>query len=291
MPTPPRTDIRPLRTHAELRQCLALQRATWGERFDDAVPASILSVVQRIGGVAAGAFDEAGQMLGFVFGITGVEQGRIVHWSDMLAVIPEARDRGIGRMLKQYQRRMAESVGAEVMYWTYDPLVARNAHLNIDILGARPTEYVRDMYGDTGSVLHAGIGTDRFVVAWPLGRPAAPDPDRPDDARALAAPVLNALPDEPGAAPAPVDAERLPDVVRVAIPLDIQAVLARDERRAAAWRASTREALERALALGYRVTRFVRDDAHGFYVLTPSSRSRAAAEAAAPGATDPGSPR
>ena len=250
-PTP---TVRPLRTHAEYRACVALQRATWGERFDDAVPASILGVVQRIGGVSAGAFDEADRMLGFVFGMTGVQDGRIVHWSDMLAVIPEARDRGVGRMLKSYQRRMAEAVGAEVMYWTYDPLVARNAHLNINVLGARPVEYVRDMYGDTGSVLHAGLGTDRFVVAWPLG-PGADRRSMPDDAE---------MPDDAG----PDGGALSDDLVRVEIPLDIHAVLARDAGRAAAWRAATREALERALALGYRVTGFARDDTHGAYLLT-----------------------
>ena len=42
-------------------------------------------------------------MLGFVFGMTGVQEGRLVHWSDLLAVRPEARDRGIGRRLKLFQ--------------------------------------------------------------------------------------------------------------------------------------------------------------------------------------------
>ena len=32
---------------------------------------------------------------------------------------------------------VAAAVGAEVMYWTYDPLVSRNAHVNFNRLGAR----------------------------------------------------------------------------------------------------------------------------------------------------------
>src|SRR4051794_9386239 len=84
----PEIDIRPLRSLDELRACVALQRETWGDEFTDVVPASILKVSQRVGGVAAGAFDGDGKLLGFVYGLTGVENGQIVHWSDMLAVRP-----------------------------------------------------------------------------------------------------------------------------------------------------------------------------------------------------------
>src|SRR5690242_14579317 len=57
-------DIRALSTHDELEACVALQRDTWGQEFSDVVPASILKVSQRIGGVAVGAFDENGALLG-----------------------------------------------------------------------------------------------------------------------------------------------------------------------------------------------------------------------------------
>src|SRR3954453_23974488 len=160
-------DIRPLRTLDELRACVSLQRETWGNEFTDVVPTSILKVSQRVGGVAAGAFDDENALLGFVYGLTGVERGRIVHWSDMLAVRPEARNIGLGRRLKEYQRQFVRELGASVIYWTFDPLVARNAHLNFNRLGVRLTEYVEDMYGVTDSVLHGGMATDRLVVAWP----------------------------------------------------------------------------------------------------------------------------
>ena len=155
-------DIRELATHAEYQACVALQYETWGRDFRDAVPASILLVSQRLGGVAAGAF--AGQRLvGFVFGITGVERGAIAHWSDMLAVRGDAQNMGVGRRLKEFQRRRCAEVGARVIYWTYDPLVARNAHLNFNVFGVHVTEYVPEMYGhETGSELHRGVGTDRY---------------------------------------------------------------------------------------------------------------------------------
>jgi predicted GNAT superfamily acetyltransferase len=276
-------DIRPLRTLDELTACVELQRATWGDEFSDLVPASILKVSQRVGGVAAGAFDGDGRLLGFVFGLTGIERGRIVHWSDMLAVRADARDLGLGRLLKEYQRDAVRALGGTVIYWTYDPLVARNAHLNFNKLGVRVDEYVEQMYGDTDSLLHRGLGTDRFVVAWPVSR-------HDSDALALqsrklssdssretrAAPLVN--PDlADGSVP---DLELIqrarPRFLRVAIPRDIAAVQSHSLELAGRWRRSTRRAFQWALARGYAVRGVDADGAEErcYYVLT-SDASRA----------------
>src|SRR5581483_6808097 len=143
--------------------------------FSERVPAALLKVAQRIGGIAAGAFAPDGRIVGFVFGLTGIENGEIVHWSDMLAVHADFRDHGIGRHLKEFQRATLAPLGVTRIYWTFDPLVARNAHLNLNRLGARVVEYVPDMYGaETSSSLHRGVGTDRFVVAWSINGTAAP---------------------------------------------------------------------------------------------------------------------
>ena len=66
----------------------------------------------------------------------GIKGGEIVHWSDMLAVRTSVQNRGIGRRLKEFQRQAVAKLGATVIYWTYDPLVARNAHLNFNVFGA-----------------------------------------------------------------------------------------------------------------------------------------------------------
>ena len=265
-------EIRPLATHAELRACVALQHETWGADFGEAVPPAILKVSQRLGGVAAGAFDRRGRLLGFVFGLTGVERGRVVHWSDMLAVRPDRRDAGLGRRLKAWQRDAAVAAGAELMYWTADPLVARNAHLNLNRLGARVHEYVEDMYGDSASVLHRGLGTDRVVMAWPLAGPPpasrCPDGDPAALPAALRdAPLLGAPEDAAPVPPAdapPAAADRIP------IPRDIHGVVAADPAAAARWRAASRAAFRWALARGFGVVGVHRDDAglRAYYVLT-----------------------
>ena len=226
--------IRPLETRAEYEACVALQRDIWGRDFVDVVPATILMVSQQVGGVASGAFDAEGRLVGFVFGISGVRNGVTAHWSDMLAVRPEARGCGLGRRLKLHQRELLLALGIERVYWTFDPLVARNARLNLTMLGASPLEYVPNMYGDTGSRLHRGLDTDRFIVEWRLEDPEvkralARTPARLP-AAALEGPIVTVAHPSPQVGTVPVDivdpadsAVPLPDApwVRVEIPADL----------------------------------------------------------------------
>jgi chorismate synthase len=263
-------EIRSLTTQADYHACVELQLETRGRNFEDAVPPSIMLVSQKLSGVAAGAFDKDGRLMGFVYGMTGVENGIVVHWSDMLAVRPEVRNLGVGRRLKEFQRRAVAAVGGRVIYWTYDPLVARNAHLNLNVFGVRLVEYVRDMYGQGTSDLHRGIGTDRFVVAWPVNdaeleaRRKATSEARLDDAYS-SAPVFGDVENGGGAAPRGIGSQPL---IRIAIPLDVSLLQRSDGKRAAAWRASTRSAFELALAK-YDVAGFMVDAERerGFYLL------------------------
>jgi predicted GNAT superfamily acetyltransferase len=262
--------IRDLATHDEYLACLALQDETWGTTFSERVPPAILRVSQRIGGVCAGAFDADGGLVGFVFGMTGVQDGRIVHWSDMLAVREGFRGRRLGEQLKYYQRDKVRTLGAELMMWTYDPLVARNAHLNINRLGAFPVEYVPDMYGSqTGSALHGGLPTDRLIVAWDLTDSS------------VAHPRSAAESDAAGRFVNPLGADGLPGALaadatgafRIQVPRDFQSEQRSGTDRAPRWRFAVRESFVTLFQRGYRVTHFVvpRDDQLPYYVLTPPS--------------------
>ena len=244
--------IRDLKTHDELHACVALQRETWGENFSETVPPAILQVAQYVGGLAAGAFNEKDELIGFVFGLTGVEQssqGIIpVHWSDMLAVRKSERNRGIGERLKRYQRDVLLERGVQKVYWTFDPLDAKNAYVNFVRLGIIAHEYRKDMYGQTDSPLHQGIGTDRLIAVWPI-------------ASKRVAQRLD------GVRPRP----RPDHVTRIDVPLDIHDINAREPQVARRWRDRTRAEFNRWFEQGYIVVDFVREAAHGSYLLLPSS--------------------
>jgi len=263
--------IRPLETLEERAACVALQEETWGQDFRDRVPGSILMVAQEVGGVASGAFDD-GELVGFVFGLTGVRDGRLVHWSDMLAVRPTHRGRGLGLALKLHQRERLLPLGVETVLWTFDPLESRNAHLNLRRLGAIARTYHRDLYGPPDSPLHAGLGTDRLVAEWHIGSDRvrrriegtghAGEREAGRERQTAAAGVAEAVPGEApllnpprSGDPYPHPSENVADpagpAVRVAVPRDIQRLKAHNGDLAAAWRLNVREALERSIEAGY----------------------------------------
>ena len=271
--------IRPLSGLAEREACVALQERVWGDAFADRVPASVLMIALETGGVASGAF-LGGRLVGFVFGITGLRGGRPIHWSDMLAVAPEHRGEGIGFRLKLHQRALLLERDVEAVRWTFDPLEARNAHLNLRRLGAVTREYRRDLYGASDSPLHAGIGTDRLLVEWPIAstrvmrRLAHDGPAGAGPAPADAAPGERPAPDDaprgvvlnppestdPLPRPGSTLSEPTRARIRIAIPADIQALKRTDLGVAVAWRSNVRAAFERAFAAGYTAVDAERED-------------------------------
>ena len=265
--------IRPLTTPAELHGCVQLQRDVWGPDFSDVVPPPILTVATRLGGILAGAFDAGGDLLGFVFGLTGVVDGRVLHWSDMLAVRAHARDRGIGDALKRHQRDTLLARGVALVQWTFDPLESRNAHVNFARLGVIAREYARDFYAGSDSPLHGEIGTDRLVVDWAIATDRVArrlagkaSPPRLDDVMSL--PRINAH-DLVAGQPRSAEPDLALDAPRLllAIPAAIQALKRADAARARDRRAVTRAAFEAYVRRGYEVVEYVRGGDVGFYLL------------------------
>lgn len=258
--------LRALASTAEYHACVDLQREIWGSAFDP-VPGAILQIAIHLGGIALGAFDDAGVLVGFVFGLTGIdEDGSVIHWSHMLAVRASLRDAGVGRRLKERQRQELRRRGIAEMYWTYDPLIAKNAHINLNVLGARVVRYVPDMYGDTGSPLHHGLATDRLVVVCDTTGPAQPAPMTLDAADA-STPILTARL-QPGDLEASVGGPRAPRI-RLEVPSDFAELLNTAPAEARTWHTATREHFQWALANGYVVLGLRRDTvtSRSFYLL------------------------
>lgn len=182
--------------------------------------------------------------------------GRPFH-SHIVGLLPEAAGRGAGRAIKLAQRAWCLELGIDRMTWTFDPLVRRNAHFNVRVLGARPVAYLPSHYGELRDAINAGHDTDRALVEWDLTR-------TPPDPRVVTAEGHAAVRDAEGT-PTPYAAPQAgADVTLVGVPDDIQAIRRDDPDRAREWRAQTRAALTELMHAGWVVDDFT--DA-GQYVL------------------------
>lgn len=151
-----------------LRQCVQIQRATWGWKDEDLLPLRTLLLLNKIGGLVLGAVDGDGRVIGFINAFPGFREGRVYLHSQMLGVLREFRRRGIGRALKLAQRTEAIRRGIQRIEWTFDPLEIHNAHFNLEGLGTLCRRYVADAYGPSTSSLHGRLPTDRLVAEWHL---------------------------------------------------------------------------------------------------------------------------
>ena len=261
-------EVREIASLVEYHACVALQVEVWGEEFER-VPASMLQVASYVGGLCLGAFTTEGELCGFVFGLAGAIDGQPTHWSHLLGVKASARNLGVGRLLKEHQRRLLASRHIPAMCWTFDPLIAKNAHLNLNLLGARVVRYVPDMYGTTESPLHHGLATDRLLVSCPTAHGEHARSSELGTHHA-SAPLLTP-------APQPGDVVlrrggREPAKLRIEVPTDFRQLIARSPAIAIAWHHALREHFLWALGAGYVVTGLHRDvlNSRSFYTLQAS---------------------
>jgi predicted GNAT superfamily acetyltransferase len=146
---------------------VALQKEIWAEEDIEIEPATLFVVAAETGGQVLGAFDGE-RMIGFTLAIVGFTNGLVFLHSHMTGVLAEYRDRGVGRALKLFQREEALGRGIRLIVWTFDPLETRNAHFNLNRLGAISRKYFTNLYGFTSSPLHRGLPTDRLWAEWML---------------------------------------------------------------------------------------------------------------------------
>ena len=263
---------RPFQTPEDGAACVRLQLEIWGRSFDH-VPASLLRVATMIGGLTIGAFDAQRDLVGFVFSLAGIRDGEPIHWSHMLGVREDVRGAGVGRHLKEMQRAELARRGISRVLWTFDPLQARNAHLNFNRLGVRLIDYVENMYGITASPLHHGLATDRLIVMLPTSPAAFPPAATANGAIGAdgTAPILTPFP-RSGDLTVDIDDTSVPSVL-IEIPTDLQQLLASAPEVAGTWRLATRSSFLRAMRRGYEVTGLRREHAtnRAFYTLTAAS--------------------
>ncbi len=231
---PPKYHIRQFAGVDDHLQAETLQMSVW--RGDSPIPNNVSIAMQRHGGLTIGAFLDSGDLIGYVFGwlspssAPGASNG-LMHYSHLAAVRSELQGYGIGEALKRAQAVSARALGLNLMAWTYDPLEARNAHLNIHKLGCIVRTYIPNAYGDMRDSLNAGLPSDRFETEWWLNEEDR-DVWRSDRATAH---------------------------MRIKLERDFQSLKKRDAEAALAYRLHTRQLLTEAFADDYVVTDVYRD--------------------------------
>jgi len=265
--------IRLIETPEEMDAVQELQRLVWPGPETEVIPSHALLAVVHNGGLLLGAFVNE-KLVGAAWGFPGFystpDGPRLKHCSHILAVHPEWRDSGLGFGLKRAQWQMVRHQGLDLITWTYDPLLSRNAHLNIAKLGAVCNTYRRSEYGDMRDGLNVGLPSDRFQVDWwvntrrvehRLGRRRRPalglDHFLAADV-SLCAAVL-----DPAGWPRPPEDDPILGgrLLLVEIPADFLALKEADLALARDWRFYAREVFETAFAAGYLVTDFIFDRA------------------------------
>jgi predicted GNAT superfamily acetyltransferase len=246
-----------------LRALEEVQVAAWGYADREVLPGTMFRIGAATGAVVLAAYpagEPEGRPLGFAYGFPALRRGalgetELWHHSHLLAVRPECRGGGLAVALKQAQRERALAQGLTRMTWTFDPLVARNARLNLGKLGARAVSYHPDWYA-LDDDREAAFPADRLMIEWDLTRPQQERPAPAPQGEVLLEaddrgwPQLRELAG-PGPFLAEVPTHDLPD----------------DGQRRA-WRLALREVLSARLSAGDVVSDLARDRDRAYYVLT-----------------------
>ena len=239
------TTIRECTTIEEFDGCVRLQREAFGLPDLELSPRRHLIVSRQAGGWTLGAF-VAERMVGFVHHLTAVRGNEIFGYSHMMAVAKDYQNKGVGVRLKWAQRERALREGRKFIKWTWDPMMARNAHFNLNRLGATVDTYADNFYGiDYGATdERPGLPSDRLFAMWNLESPRV---------AALA---------DGGAVPFAGKS-----VATVAIPNEWNALVKRDPERARAEQARVREEFKKAFAEGLICAGFERGEEQSRYLL------------------------
>lgn len=234
--TSPGIQILPLDTVEEVFRASDVLSEVWGGDRGG-MPPNLLRALAHSGNYAVGLYED-GEMVGASVAFFAAPATRSMH-SHITGVLPGRQAHGLGRALKQHQREWALAREVGHITWTFDPLVARNAHFNLRVLGTRVTEYLVNHYGPMDDGVNRGDETDRIMVSWALAAPPVPTPAADDV------------------------------VASVEIPHDIETMRREAPTDAAAWRVRVREQLLGHLADGLAIGGF--DDARGYLLVRTSA--------------------
>ncbi len=255
-----KVEIRVLVGVAEQDYAREIFDEVWPTNEGTQITANLLQAMVHNGTYLSGVFVE-GEIVGAAFAFPSVDEKRNIHLhSHMTAVKENYRDRSIGSTLKWHQRAWALEHGYEVITWTFDPLVRRNARLNLVKLGVQIFEYFPDFYGDLPDALNAGDPTDRVIARWDLLSKTTTDCARFRNLEKLPGAIPVALSIEDGR-PIQHAANSNASQILCFLPSDIIEIRSQDSELALAWRLALRAELLPRLTSGWQISGFTHDGA------------------------------
>lgn len=253
----------------QINQIVKIQEQVWGDDVTSA--AQLIATIRNGGSVIVALAGE--EVVGFTYCFPGYKHGSLYLCSHMAAVIEAYRGQGIGRGLKLKQREWAQAHGFEKIEWTFDPLEARNAFLNLCKLGGYIKDYVPSYYGDLEDNINRGLPSDRFILSWDLAsakvtnaiassRPITPATNYP---QLISWTLRDDIPvpyDNQTTALSPTERHYL-----VAVPANIAYIKVKDFEVAKKWRKIQRSIFILAFSMGYRINYLYRGNQHVHYYL------------------------
>ena len=220
----------------DFQQCIELERAVWKDDDIGIMPIRLYMISKACNAPTIGAFDQSGRLVGFVHSMLALIGRHVVYHSHLAAVVEGLRHKDIGYRMKLAQRQFAIDAGIPLIIWTFDPLGSRNAHLNINKLGAIIRRYEFNYYGEgLSSIFDSGIPSDRIFAEWWVRSPH------------VEATLGGNRPPAPG------------ETSSVTIPEDISAVRAASIAAHLEWRLRVREDFLRETSKGRVARGFERD--------------------------------
>jgi predicted GNAT superfamily acetyltransferase len=242
--------IRECSSVEDFQQCIDLERTVWNDADIGIMPIRLYMISKACNAPTIGAFETSGtsggKLVGFVHTMIALIDEHVVYHSHLAAVLEDWRHQDIGYKMKLAQREHALKAGVPLIIWTFDPLQSRNAHFNINKLGAIIRRYAVNYYGEgLSTVFDLTVPSDRIFAEWWVSSPH----------------VESAL-----AGNRPNVKDRSQSVL---IPDDIENVRAQSLEEHQRWRVRIREEFQSKLASGLIVRGFERKSGMGRYLLGP----------------------
>ena len=242
----PEIAIRECSSVEDFKQCIDLERAVWRDDDIGIMPIRLYMISKACNAPTIGAFESSGRLVGFVHTMIALMDNHVVYHSHLAAVVEDLRHKDIGFRMKLAQRQHAINAGVPLIIWTFDPLQSRNAHLNINKLGAIMRRYECNYYSEgLSTVFDSEVPSDRIFAEWWVSSPhveSVLDGNRPR-IEGLSGSVL--------------------------IPEDINKLRAGSVEEHLKWRMRVREAFQSKLPGGLIVRGFERADGTSRYLLGP----------------------